>query len=61
MTEKSITPGCHLVDTAIRAQMTDNQPSNKKNPNLFFFKVIIDWLKAKLVTNHMGMSVIRLD
>lgn len=62
MTEKSVTPGCPLVDAAFRAQRIDNHPFNKKNPNLFIFvKVIIDWLKAKPVTNHMGMSVIRLD
>lgn len=61
MTENPITPGYNLVVAAIRGQMTLQQ-QKKKNPNLFFFiKVIIDWLKAKLVTNRMGMSVTRLD
>lgn len=55
VTEKSRTLGRWSIESP-------TFPQEKKIPNLFFFvKVIIDWLKAKLGTNHMGMSVIRLD
>lgn len=56
MTEQSRTLGRWSIQSPTFPQ------GKKKNPNIFFFvKVIIDWLKAKLGTNHMGMSVIRLD
>lgn len=58
VTEKSRTLGRWSIQSPTFPQ----EERKKKNPNIFFFvKVIIDWLKAKLGTNHMGMSVIRLD
>lgn len=56
-TEKSRTLGRWSTQSP-----TFPQGKKKENPNIFFFvQVIIDWLKAKLGSNHMGLSVIRLD